>query len=117
MPEVLDEETFDEFFGLCSPNELVVIRPFNGDEDDRVLEELRPKYVVLYDADTSFIRRVEVGFVLFGNSKADLCCIGISSTASGSQSTNVLLGLLQLGRRTEVSPKHSAGERIFRKAD
>lgn len=60
MPEILDEETFDEFFGLCSPNELVVIRPYNGDEDDRVLEELRPKYVVMYDADTSFVRRVEV---------------------------------------------------------
>ena len=39
----------------------MVIRPYKGDDDDQVLEELRPKYIVMYDADPGFIRRVEVG--------------------------------------------------------
>ncbi|GAA5870265.1 hypothetical protein JCM8547_006590, partial [Rhodosporidiobolus lusitaniae] len=50
---------FDEFFGLLSNEDLVIIRPYLGDEDDRVLEEVRPKYVVMYDPNPSFVRRVE----------------------------------------------------------
>ncbi|GAA6009774.1 hypothetical protein JCM10207_004189 [Rhodosporidiobolus poonsookiae] len=57
--EAFDEENFKEFFGLISNEDLVIIRPYLGDEDDRILEELRPKYVVMYDPNPSFVRRVE----------------------------------------------------------
>ena len=60
MPEDFDEAAFEEFFGLCATEELVIIRPYSGDEDDRLLDELRPRYVVMYDPDPAFIRRVEV---------------------------------------------------------
>ncbi|KAL7411124.1 hypothetical protein BDY24DRAFT_148638 [Mrakia frigida] len=55
-----DPLDFDDNFGVLSPEQLVVIRPYKGDDDDQVLEELRPKYIVMYDADPGFIRRVEV---------------------------------------------------------
>lgn len=55
-----DESLFEEYFGLIPTEELLVIRSYQGDDDDRVLEELRPKYVIMYDADPSFVRRIEV---------------------------------------------------------
>ncbi|KAL8283775.1 hypothetical protein RQP46_005207 [Phenoliferia psychrophenolica] len=53
------EIAFNEYFGLLSNGDLVIIRPYMGDEDDRVLEELRPKYIILYDPNPAFVRRVE----------------------------------------------------------
>ncbi|KAI8914895.1 hypothetical protein DFJ77DRAFT_463850 [Powellomyces hirtus] len=59
------------FTVIESPN-LVTVRPYastsmalaggsvsNGDDDARVLEDLMPEYVVLYDPDLGFVRRVE----------------------------------------------------------
>ncbi|GAA5948325.1 hypothetical protein JCM10213_000091 [Rhodosporidiobolus nylandii] len=57
--EQFNETAFKEFFGLISNEDLVIIRPYLGDEDDRVLEELRPKYVVMYDPNPAFVRRIE----------------------------------------------------------
>lgn len=54
------ELDFEQFFGLLSNEELVIIRPYLDDEDDRMLEELRPKYIIMYDPDPAFVRRVEV---------------------------------------------------------
>lgn len=58
--EDLDEVEFDSFFGVLSMENLVVVRPYKGDEDDKVLQELRPRYIVVYDPDPAFVRRVEV---------------------------------------------------------
>lgn len=56
----LNELDFRDFYGFIANEELVTVRPYLGDEDDRVLEELRPKYVVLYDPSPAFVRRIEV---------------------------------------------------------
>ncbi|GAA6017470.1 hypothetical protein JCM11491_006835 [Sporobolomyces phaffii] len=62
-PTMEEEEfnplAFEEYFGLIAQEDLVVIRPYLEDEDDRILEELRPKYVVMFDPDPSFVRRIE----------------------------------------------------------
>lgn len=58
--EAFNELDFREYFGFIANEDLVVARPYLGDEDDRVLEELRPKYVVLYDPSPAFVRRIEV---------------------------------------------------------
>ena len=50
----------EDFFELCSPDDEVIIHPFSGDEDDLLLEELRPKYIIMYSPSPDFIRRVEV---------------------------------------------------------
>ena len=65
ISESFDEVAFDDYFGLLSNETLVIIRPYTGDDDDKVLEELRPKYIVMYDPDPSYVRRIEVSFVAF----------------------------------------------------
>lgn len=60
--DVFAEVAFNEYFGLVSNEDLVIIRPYMDDDDDRVLEELRPKYIIVYDPDQAFVRRVEVSF-------------------------------------------------------
>ncbi|KAN0059816.1 DNA repair protein RAD16 [Thecaphora frezii] len=56
----MDEVEFDAFFGMLSMENLVVVRPYRGDQDDKVLQELRPRFFVMYDLDPAFVRRIEV---------------------------------------------------------
>lgn len=50
----------EDFFELFEPDEQVVIHPYDGDQDDQLLEEIRPKYIIMYGPSPDFIRRVEV---------------------------------------------------------
>jgi DNA excision repair protein ERCC-4 len=40
--------------------DLIVIHAYDGDMDEHVLEEVKPRYIIMYEPDTSFVRRVEV---------------------------------------------------------
>jgi DNA excision repair protein ERCC-4 len=53
-------EGSDEFLELFEMRDLIVIHPYDGDIDEHVLEEVRPRYVIMYEPDTAFTRRVEV---------------------------------------------------------
>ena len=53
-------EDFDMDFGLLAPEDTVIIRPFGGEDDDILLQELRPRFVVMYEPNLAFIRRLEV---------------------------------------------------------
>lgn len=53
-------DDMEDFFQLYEMRDLVVIHPYDGDMDEHVLEEVRPRYVVMYEPDAAFIRRVEV---------------------------------------------------------
>ncbi|KAH9811883.1 DNA repair protein rad16 [Melampsora americana] len=57
--EEFNEDDFSAYFDLLSIDDMVIIRTYVGDEDDRVLEELRPRYIVMYEPDVAFVRRVE----------------------------------------------------------
>jgi len=67
-PEILidDEDDnfspigFEDYFGLLAPEDVVVVRSYSEDDDDKILEELRPRYIVMYDPDPAFVRRIEV---------------------------------------------------------
>ena len=61
IDEDFDPIAFSEYFGLLETEETIVIRAYADDEDDRILEELRPRYVIMYDPDPAFVRRLEVG--------------------------------------------------------
>ncbi len=52
-----DMEDFYEFYDM---KDLVVIHAYDGDSDDHILEEVKPRYVIMYELDPAFIRRVEV---------------------------------------------------------
>ena len=53
-------DDMEEYFELYEMNDLVVIHPYDGDMDEHVLEEVRPRYIIMYEPDSAFIRRVEV---------------------------------------------------------
>ena len=58
---VLDSlDDMEDYFELYEMNDLVVIHPYDGDVDEHVLDEVRPRYVIMYEPDAAFIRRVEV---------------------------------------------------------
>ena len=58
---VLDPlENMEDYFELYEMNDLLVIHPYEGDLDEHILEEIRPRYVIMYEPDAAFIRRVEV---------------------------------------------------------
>ena len=50
----------EDVFELFEMQDLVVIHPYDGDMDEHVLEEVKPRYVIMYEPDAAFIRRVEV---------------------------------------------------------
>jgi DNA excision repair protein ERCC-4 len=50
----------DEYYELYDMNDLVVVHPYDGDLDEHILEEVKPRYVVMYEPDSAFIRRIEV---------------------------------------------------------
>lgn len=59
LADPLDAQS-DEYYQAYEMQDLVVIHAYDGDADELVLEELRPRYVIMYEPDAAFIRRVEV---------------------------------------------------------
>ncbi|KAK4248883.1 hypothetical protein C7999DRAFT_13226 [Corynascus novoguineensis] len=53
-------EDMDDYYQLYEMQDLVVIHAYDGDVDEHVLEEIKPKYIIMYEPDAAFIRRVEV---------------------------------------------------------
>lgn len=53
-------EDFNQSYGLLAPEDAVIIRPYGGEDDDIMLQELRPRFVVMYEPNLAFIRRLEV---------------------------------------------------------
>ena len=46
-------------YELLDLDDLVIVLPYDGDMDDRLLEEIRPRHIIMYELDSSFIRRIE----------------------------------------------------------
>ncbi|PYH45355.1 ssDNA endodeoxyribonuclease RAD1 [Aspergillus saccharolyticus JOP 1030-1] len=57
---VEDLEDMDDYYELYDMNDLIMIHPYDGDMDEHILEEVRPRYIIMYEPDSAFIRRVEV---------------------------------------------------------
>lgn len=53
-------DDMEDYFQLYDMQDLVVIHAYDGDMDEHVLEEVKPRYIIMYEPDTSFVRRVEV---------------------------------------------------------
>ena len=60
--EIVDDpmENMEDYYELFDLKDLVVVHPYDGDNDEHLLEELRPRFVIMYDPDAAFVRRVEV---------------------------------------------------------
>lgn len=57
---LLDLPDLDDHYGLVIPSQTVVVRAFSDDSDDRILAELQPRFIVMYEPNMEFIRRIEV---------------------------------------------------------
>ena len=53
-------EDMENYYELYDMNDLVLIHPYDGDMDEHILEEARPRYIIMFEPDAAFIRRVEV---------------------------------------------------------
>ena len=53
-------DDMDDYYELYEMKDLVLVHPYDGDMDDHLLEEIKPRYVIMYEPDAAFIRRIEV---------------------------------------------------------
>ncbi|KAK6842566.1 DNA excision repair protein ERCC-4 [Apiospora arundinis] len=53
-------DDMEDYYELYEMQDLVVIHAYEGDQDEHILEEVKPRYIIMYEPDASFIRRVEV---------------------------------------------------------
>ncbi|KAI6043131.1 hypothetical protein EDC04DRAFT_2962374 [Pisolithus marmoratus] len=54
------QDDFDTRYGLLASEQAVVVRAYSDDSDDRVLAELQPRFIVMFEPSLEFVRRVEV---------------------------------------------------------
>ncbi|THV76887.1 DNA repair protein [Aureobasidium pullulans] len=53
-------DDMDDFYELYDMKDLIMVHPYDGDMDEHILEETKPRYVIMYEPDAAFIRRIEV---------------------------------------------------------
>lgn len=53
-------DQFDTQYGLLEPAQTVLVRTYTDDSDDQVLAEIKPKFIVMFEPNMEFIRRIEV---------------------------------------------------------
>ncbi|ORZ05671.1 DNA repair protein [Lobosporangium transversale] len=56
--EEIDDPT--DYFGLVEPSTLVIVHSYTGESDARLLENIKPRFIVMYDPDPTFVRCIEV---------------------------------------------------------
>ncbi|KAG2122500.1 hypothetical protein DEU56DRAFT_984069 [Suillus clintonianus] len=54
------ELDFDTHYGLLAPSQTVVVRAYTDDTDDQILAELQPRFIVMFEPNLDFVRRIEV---------------------------------------------------------
>ncbi|QRV78347.1 DNA excision repair protein ERCC-4 [Ceratobasidium sp. AG-Ba] len=50
----------EEDYGLLEDEQVVLVRTYGDDEDDQLLAEIRPRYIVMMEPNMDFVRRIEV---------------------------------------------------------
>jgi DNA excision repair protein ERCC-4 len=53
-------EEFDLNYGLIAPSQTILVRAYSDDGDDRMLDEIRPRFIVMFEPNLDFVRRIEV---------------------------------------------------------
>lgn len=53
-------DDFDANYGLIVPAQTVLVRSYGDDADDRMLDEIRPRFIVMFEPNLDFVRRIEV---------------------------------------------------------
>lgn len=56
----LNMAEFTDDYGLVTPEQTVLVRAYSDDSDDRLLAEIRPRFIIMLEPNQDFIRRIEV---------------------------------------------------------
>ncbi|KAH8116709.1 hypothetical protein DFH11DRAFT_1724676 [Phellopilus nigrolimitatus] len=64
------EADIDPNYGLQAPQQTVPLRAYSDDTDDQVLEELRPRFIIMYEPNQDFVQRIEE---VLGNEPGKAC--------------------------------------------
>ncbi|OCH91717.1 hypothetical protein OBBRIDRAFT_886730 [Obba rivulosa] len=60
-PLLLDfDASPEDYYGLLVPEETVIVRTYSDDTDDQMLQEIQPRFIVMYEPNLEFVRRIEV---------------------------------------------------------
>ena len=51
---------FDDNYGLIQPEQTALVRVFSDDTDEQMLNEIQPRYIIMFEPNLEFVRRVEV---------------------------------------------------------
>jgi len=57
---ILTQADFETAYGLLPAEQTIVIRAYSDDTDDRLLADIQPRFVVMFEPCVEFIRRIEV---------------------------------------------------------
>lgn len=63
LEKSVEEDWVDDsldYFGLIDLSHVVIVQSYQDDNDDSLLQELRPRYVIMYDPNAQFVRQVEI---------------------------------------------------------
>ena len=115
----LDPVEFDANYGLLEPQETVLIRSYSDDSDDRLLSEIRPRFIVMYEPNQDFIRRIEVCSSTFC---VDYCSLCLSSTVLSKLEprpcrSRVFHGVSKQLWRAQISSRITTREKRFWEVD
>lgn len=56
---IAEAKELPNYFGVIDADNIVVVRKY-GRDDDNMLQELRPRYLIMYEPNAAFIRQIEV---------------------------------------------------------
>ncbi|WFD35819.1 DNA repair protein RAD16 [Malassezia cuniculi] len=57
--DTLSASTVNDYFGVVDLDNVVIVRKYSRD-DDAMLQELRPRFVIMYEPSHAFVRHIEV---------------------------------------------------------
>jgi len=86
-----DEDMLSRDYGVIQPEQLIVVRAYGDDSDDMLLSELRPRWVIMYDPNQDFLRRIEVcKSVAFGVPAISVVYPGLSCSSCRTCASGLL---------------------------
>lgn len=59
-PLVENFDLIQDFYELCDMDDLIIVHKYNNEQDEQLLEEVKPRYVIMYEPKVDFVRRIEV---------------------------------------------------------
>jgi DNA excision repair protein ERCC-4 len=89
---------FDSAYGLLPADETIIIRAYSDDTDDRMLADIQPRFVIMFEPCVEFIRRIEVRICVDSRDNCGFFLMiyaGLSKLVGWSCSTGISYGICE----------------------